>query len=99
MKKSNIAFLFQKHEEKKIATQTAPPIPVIDEELSIPIVEDPLIASVESAIVPVDEGTETPTTTTTLPTTDEVEEEIEAVEVELPPAAAADVDSLSMTQA
>jgi hypothetical protein len=94
MKKSNIAVLFQKHEEKKIATQTAPPIPVIDEELSIPIVEDPLIASVESAIVPVDEGTETPTATTSLPTTDEVEEEIEAVQVELPPAAAADVDSL-----
>jgi hypothetical protein len=86
MEKSNIAVLFQKHEKKKIATQTAPPIPVIHEELSIPIVEDPLIASVESCILPVDKGTETPTatSTTTLPTTDEVEEEIEAVEVEPP---------------
>jgi len=44
MKKSNIAVLFQKHDKKKNATQTAPPIRVIDEELSIPIVEDPLIA-------------------------------------------------------
>ena len=53
-------------------------------------------ASVESGILPVDGGTETPTTTstTTLPTTDEVEEGIEAVEVEPPLVAAADVDSL-----
>jgi hypothetical protein len=52
--------------------------------LSIPIVEDPLSVSVESGILPMDEGIETPTTTstTTLPTTDEVEEEIEALEVE-----------------
>jgi hypothetical protein len=96
MKKSNIAFLFQKHEAKKVATQTAPPIPVADEELSIPIVEDPLIVSVESGIVAlaVDEGTETLTvvaTGTTIATTDEVEEE----EEEEPPLAAADdVDSL-----
>jgi type III secretion system FlhB-like substrate exporter len=96
MKKSNIAFLFQKHEAKKVATQTAPPISDADEELSIPIVEDPLIVSVESGIVAlaVDEGTETPTvvaTGTTIATTDEVEEE----EEEEPPLAAADdVDSL-----
>jgi len=91
MKKSNIAILFQKHEKKKIATHTAPPILVIHEELSIPIVKDPLIASVESGILPVDGGRETPTatSTTTLPTTDEVEEEIEAVEVEPPLVAAA----------
>jgi hypothetical protein len=64
--------------------------------LSILIVEDPLIVSVESGILPVDKETETPTatSTTTLPATDEVEEEIEAVEVELPLVAAADVDSL-----
>jgi hypothetical protein len=79
MKKSNIAFLFQKHEAKKIAT-SAPPIPVVDdsplvdEELSIPDVEDHLVVTNESAIVVVDEGTETPTvpatgtTTTTDPT-------------------------------
>jgi hypothetical protein len=29
MKKSNIAVLFKKHEEKRIATQIAPPIPVM----------------------------------------------------------------------
>ena len=50
MKKSNIAFLFQKHEEKKVAT-CSPPILAVDEELSIPVVEDPLIVSDESAIV------------------------------------------------
>jgi hypothetical protein len=81
--------------QKKVATQTAPPISNADEELSIPIVEDPLIVSVESGIVAlaVDEGTETLTvvaTGTTIATTDEVEEE----EEEPPLAAADDVDSL-----
>jgi len=64
MKKSNIAVFSRNIRRKKLQlTAPAPPIPVIDEELSIPIVEDPLIVSVESAIVHVDEGTETPTAT------------------------------------
>ena len=58
MKKSNIAFLFQKHEAKKVATCAPTPlIPAVDEELSIPVVEDPLIVSDKSAIVFMDEGT------------------------------------------
>ena len=94
MKKSNIAFLFQKHEAKKVAT-CAPPIPAVDEELSIPVVEDPLIVSDESAIVVVDEGTETPrvTDTDTDPTGDNGSDEVEEEEEEEPPTAA-DVDSL-----
>jgi len=93
MKKSNIAFLFQKHEAKKVAT-CAPPIPAVDEELSIPVVEDPLIVSDESAIVVVDEGTETPrvTDTDTDPTGDNGSDEVEEEEEE--PPTAADVDSL-----
>ena len=75
MKKSNIAFLFQKNEVKKVTT-CAPPILVVDEGLSIPIVEDPPIMNDESTIIVVDEGTceeqeetpiETATTTTTYP--------------------------------
>jgi len=94
MKKSNIAFLFQKHEAKKVAT-CAPPIPVVDEEQSIPVVEDPLIMSDESAIVVVDEGTETPrvTDTDTDSTGDNGSDEVEEEEKEEPPPAA-DVDSL-----
>ena len=93
MKKSNIAFLFQKHEAKKVAT-CAPPIPPVDEELSIPVVEDPLIVSDESAIVVVDEGTETPrvTDTDTDPTGDNGSDEVEEEEEE--PPTVADVDSL-----
>ena len=65
MKKSNIAFLFQKHEAKKVAT-CAPPIPAVDEGLSTTVVEAPPIVNDESAIEVVDEGTceeqeETPT--------------------------------------
>ncbi|CAD6250170.1 unnamed protein product [Miscanthus lutarioriparius] len=83
-----------KHEAKKVAT-CAPPIPAVDEELSIPVVEDPLIVSDESAIVVVDEGTETPrvTDTDTDPTENNGSNQVEEEEEEEPPTAA-DVDSL-----
>ena len=77
--------------QKKVAT-CAPPIPAVDEELSIPVVEDPLIVSDESAIVVVDEGTETPrvTDTDTDPTGDNGSDEVEEEEEEEPPPAACD---------
>jgi hypothetical protein len=101
MKKSNITFLFQKHEAKKIATSAPPPpISVVDEELSIPVVEDHLVVIEGSAIIVVDEGRKTPTvpaigtTTATDPTTgDNGSDEVEEEEEEAPPPAA-DVDSL-----
>ena len=55
-KKSNIAFLFHKHEAQKVAT-CAPPIATVDEGLSISVVEDPPIVNGTSAIVVMDEGT------------------------------------------
>ena len=69
-KRSNIAFLFQKHDETKNVATCAPPIPAVDEGLSTTVVEAPPIVNDESAIIVVDEGTcgeqeETPTETAT----------------------------------
>jgi hypothetical protein len=44
MKKSNVAFLFHKHDTQKVAN-CASPIPVVDEVLSIHVVEDPPIVN------------------------------------------------------